>query len=356
MSSALDRFDFDGLYIDWWSGKLACRNRGHGCGGNYLSFTLPGVRDMARFAHQAVRARKADGLILSNTNVFPAAMVNNFLDVRLLGEWADIEKTDPNFVRVFHNAHRLGSNNLLLTGRIPRVTPRSVAFQFLSAGPMVIRRRDQRERRLLLRYANALVSAGIRSARPITPFVSSAVAAVRPRNCAVGIYPVPSGDVILTLSNREDQPVEARLHVTSLRGAGLSPHRRYLAYWYEGRRLLTRGPEKGSRVTRLRVPLARKGPGLIILKRAAGHPQLILAENAGPQTSERWNGRNHTLTVALKGVEGAPVHVTLWTGERPSSVEVENRTGAVRRLRGRFREGLLQVKAAAGETLRVVFP
>ena len=356
VAAALDRFDFDGLYIDWWSGKLACRNQRHGCGHGYMSFALPGVREMARFAHHAVRARKPDGFILSNTNVFPAAMVNNFLDVRLLGEWANIEETDPDFVRVFHNAHRLGSNNLLLTGRVRRVTPRSVAFQFLSAGSMVIRRRDERERQLLLGYANALVSAGIRSAEPVTPFVSSEVVDVRPRDCAVGIYRTASGDILLTLANRQDTAQEARLRMTNPRRVGLLPQRRYLPYWYEGRKLLGDGPQKGSQLLRLRVPLARKGPALVILKRATGHPQLLLAENAHPGTAGRWNQRNRTLTVTLNGVEGAPVEVTLWTGTRPSAVEVTDPAGGTRRLRGRFRDGLLRVKATAGGTLRVTCP
>ena len=69
---------------------------------------------MAFYAYKVVKSKNPHYFILANTNIFPCAMLNNFVDIRLLGEWENVEQTSPLVKRIFYNAHRLGCNSLLI--------------------------------------------------------------------------------------------------------------------------------------------------------------------------------------------------------------------------------------------------
>ena len=69
---------------------------------------------MAWHAYRRVKARGPEQFILANTNLFAGALINNLVDVRLPGEWANIEETPPVLARGHLNSHRLGGQALLL--------------------------------------------------------------------------------------------------------------------------------------------------------------------------------------------------------------------------------------------------
>ena len=65
-------------------------------------------------------------------------MLNNWFDIRLLGEWADPEQTDPVAQRAFYHPHRFGAANLLLVGKVPVVDQRWLGFAAAFQGTPVL--------------------------------------------------------------------------------------------------------------------------------------------------------------------------------------------------------------------------
>jgi len=169
VSAAWERHAFDGLYIDFWAGRLLCRNERHGCAGPYGRCTAPGLRRMARYAADLVRKRQ--GLIIANTNILPLGMLNSSFDARLLGEWRDPEEADPLSQRVFYNAHRFGCANLLLTGKLQSIDERALALTEAYQGtPVLSGGRTPDERDLLSRRARLLASFGVGAAHAENAF------------------------------------------------------------------------------------------------------------------------------------------------------------------------------------------
>jgi hypothetical protein len=91
VDALMERFDFDGLYIDHWVGTLLCANANHGCGGYIGRFVVEGYHDIAKRARRVV-ARHTDGkgIILLNSDSILFSGVLPWMDVRLNGEhWGD---------------------------------------------------------------------------------------------------------------------------------------------------------------------------------------------------------------------------------------------------------------------------
>jgi hypothetical protein len=170
INSIFDQFPFDGLYIDFWAGKMNCYNTRHGCTGQHGRFTAEGLRRMARIAREIVDTRTEHGFILSNTNILPLAMINNWMDARLYGEWGNLENTDPLSLRIYYNAHRYGTGNVLFMNRTP-ISERSLALSGLFQGyPVISHARTPEHRSLLERNALFLDAFGANQSVALNKF------------------------------------------------------------------------------------------------------------------------------------------------------------------------------------------
>ena len=171
ISRIFDQFPFDGLYIDFWAGKINCYNAQHGCVGPYGRFTVEGLRIMARTAREIVDTKTENGLILSNTNILPLAMINNWMDARLYGEWHNLEETDPLSLRMYYNSHRYGTGNVLLVSKVPEITEKTLALSGLFQGnPVISHARTPEGRKLLERNALLLNAFGANKSVALNQF------------------------------------------------------------------------------------------------------------------------------------------------------------------------------------------
>jgi len=199
-----DQFPFDGLYIDFWAGKLNCLNANHGCVGPYGRFTVEGLRKMARIAREIVDTRTKDGIIYANTNILPLAMINNWIDARLYGEWGNLEETDPLSLRIYYNAHRYGTGNILLVSRVPKITERTVALSGLLQGyPYINNARTPVERSLLERNALLLQAFGANQSIALNKFEMDEVLPSKEGSVVPGVsiyFQPDNGSLLICLS------------------------------------------------------------------------------------------------------------------------------------------------------------
>ncbi|HEX6970984.1 MAG TPA: hypothetical protein VF234_02050, partial [Limnochordia bacterium] len=237
VARACERFAFDGLYIDFWAGRLACRNARHGCTGPYGRFTAAGLRQMARCARTILHSQRPEGLILANTNILPLAMINNWFDARLYGEWHNLEETDPAFLRAFYNSRRLGTGSVLLVSRVPKITGRTIALAEVFQGtPVLTHARTPAERAVLDEHARLRAAFGVSEAVGWNHFeLQEPMAGVLPAEVRLSAFYHPGRrEVLLALSQAAGPEVSvclgsllARLDEAVLRPAGFSlPERR----------------------------------------------------------------------------------------------------------------------------------
>jgi hypothetical protein len=322
LDTVLERFDFDGLYLDFWVGKMACRNPRHGCGLKYPRFTLPGLREMAWHAFSAVKAKSPDHFLLSNTNLFAGALINNLVDIRLPGEWSNIEETPVALTRGHLNSRRLGCNSLLLTGSIPKLSLRSVSFSLRCQSPMVIghgkpplkvgeRPYGPVPEGILMRYADYLRFFGLARAT----FPGAWQAGDDLRWTAPDWHPYwcrNENGILLVVANLSARPSQGRIEVARPRRVGISPATRYLVYRPERERLATEGPVPGRQLRRLDLELRAYQPALLFLTPAKDRPQPLWATLS--DGIERARYREGRLSFTVRSAEGVRSRVAVYVG------------------------------------------
>ncbi|MEA1997058.1 MAG: DUF6259 domain-containing protein, partial [Gemmatimonadota bacterium] len=83
----LERFDFDGLYVDHWFTTRLCHNSKHGCTGSLGRFVTEGYHDFAKRLRKVVaRHTEGRGIMLLNSNNLISSTNLAWFDMRLLGE------------------------------------------------------------------------------------------------------------------------------------------------------------------------------------------------------------------------------------------------------------------------------
>lgn len=324
VAAAWERFPFDGLYLDFWAGKLLCRNERHGCVGPHGRFNAPGLRRMARFAAGLVAQR--EGLLVANCNILPLAMLNNWFDIRLLGEWADPEQTDPVAQRAFYHPHRFGAANLLLVGKVPVVDQRWLGFAAAFQGtPVLSGGRTPAERELLSRRARLLASFGTGKATARTAHELPALPELEGVSASL-YFREDNGEALVTLSRAAAEPASISLAVLPAL-CGPLPGRCLVACVETGELLGGRAlaPEELPGV-RLEVP----GESLRTLwvKPDPGRPCLLYTLSGNERPATEWNADERTLTftvahpslAAAEVMLAGPTPVTLLAGGEPVPV------------------------------------
>jgi len=350
VDTILERFDFDGLYIDFWVGKMACRNLLHGCGHRYPRFTLPGVREMAWHAFRGVKAKGAGQFILANTNLFAGALINNLVDIRLPGEWANIEETPEELIRGHLNSRRLGCNALLL--RRPEVSLRSVSFSLRCQSPMVLTHGRTAEAMpdLLMRYAELLRFFGIGGAETQSAFEQDGSLE----------WTGPDGTVYWSRSERGALLVLANLAAVKTQGAlriakpatiGISPRKPYLMYRPDRERLVGDAPVLGREIRSFDLSLRPYEPALFFLTPDLGRPQVLWATQSDGIEGEQYDGREGRLSFAVGGARGGRSQVTLYVGEARVAACAQGDAEVRSRRRGR----LVTMEVACNEEVHVTF-
>ncbi len=279
VDTILERFDFDGLYIDFWVGKMACRNLLHGCGHKYPRFTLPGLREMAWHAFRGVKAKGAGQFILSNTNLFAGALINNLVDIRLPGEWANIEETPEELVRGHLNSRRLGCNALLL--RRPEVSLRSVSFSLRCQSPMVLTHGRSAEAmpELLMRYAELLRFFGIGGAETQSAFKQDGNLEWSASDGTVYCSQGHRGTLVV-LANLNRARTQGTLRIAKPTAIGISPRKPYLVYRPDRGQLAGDAPILGRELRSFDLSLRPYEPALFFLAPCLGRPQVLWATHS----------------------------------------------------------------------------
>jgi len=355
VDTILERFDFDGLYIDFWVGKMACRNTMHGCGIKYPRFTLPGVRDMAWHAFRRVKERP-ERFILANTNLFAGALINNLVDIRLPGEWANIEETPPALIRGHLNSRRLGCNSLLLRGRVRDTTLRSVSFSLRCQSPMVMGHGrlpapdavGAEPEGLLMRYADILRFFGVRDGQCQGAWEQDDALAWTGRN-ATAYWRRSGRGAMLVLANLSPEATTGRLRVAARARLGISAARRYLLYLPARNELVKDEPVAGSRVGSFALSLRPYEPALIAILPATGAPQPLWATLSDGFEQVRYDRRARRLTFLVRGAPGGRSRVTVYTAGEP----LQSCRQGSKSLRVRTRGQLAVFEAATNEVVEL---
>lgn len=352
MDRIAEDYDFDGVFLDLWYDRLACRNPRHGCQRRYMRPTFPWVRDMLRHAGAKFKAKDHGSTIVANTDLLPISMICSWLDVRSVGASQDVRHIDQLTGKAFYSSYRLGCNSLMWLDRGQKIDHHAISLSLLYMAPIILSRERSREEIELTRlYWNILRFFGISEARWYPGFVDDPKIKVaeakaqagagedRPRpygtadvyvnvhrRDATQIPPNPplikggtvlplskEGTLLLTLVNLSPNEVRASISLMDFAELGLQDDKEYLVYEPVSRRFLE-GRECWScddLRRHLTVTLPGHSPRLLYIREWADKPILLFALGSDRVLEEQWDENTRTLQFQLAAPAGADISLAV---------------------------------------------
>ena len=318
-------YDFDGIYIDMWFGKMACENPAHGCNSRFRHISYLGLRDQLAHAYNRIKAKQPDAIIFNNTNVLPIAYITSLSDIRLVGEAMDIMDLDPLARMFLYFSHRLGSQTAWSTYGSDLTTEQKLSFGLLICSLLPRHPYDLTNPRA---WTEEQVAA-FRRYRDIFRFFGVDRATLHPALAGQKRATCPAEDVYVNVLQREDtgslllsvinmnsKRVRTALRVPSPARLGLAARKSYLVYAPAQEKLI--GVRPGSQINGLPISLPARGHTLLSIMEAPGdRPALLFALGADGVARERWDAEAQTLEFALAGPEAADVELALFSPVRP---------------------------------------
>lgn len=339
IKNIFDQFPFDGLYIDFWAGKLNCYNTKHGCIGPYGRFTVEGLRKMVRIAREVVDTKTENGLILSNTNILPLAMINNWIDARLYGEWHNLVDTDPLSLRIYYNSHRYGTGNVLLVSKVPKITEQTLSLAGLFQGnPVISNARTLQERSLLERNALLLQAFGVNQSNALNKFeIGEIKFSLNEKNAPqVSLYYHPHNNEILiffssfrqtNLNFRLGYAMENILEKVSnyFKIENFFPREMfYYFYIFEDKELIGGKSLTFDDLASYTLELPAESYRNVWIKPDLNRPTLLYSLNNGNKPLEEFNSKINELVVTVFSQSRSSAE-TVILGENPKMVKVQNK-------------------------------
>ena len=290
------QYDFDGLYFDFWYGKMVCENWRHGCGGRFRTYTVLGAREMMAYAYNLLKAKNPHAIIKANTNLLSTALLTSFIDLRLVGEARDITALDPDSRRWLYSSYRLGEATDILWSKTPWNDVRKASFGALinflpqSYHHPRFSPREGFDDFDVFRYFGAETGTwhlGMQGQSVLPASPAEVVANVVEK----------SGDMLATLINTSENKVTAEVPLK----AG------YMAYDPMAGEVFH--DENG----RARIDLDGWAHRNLNIMKEPTHPKVLFGLGAHKLELEKWDAHSRRLSFSFSAPDGAPLQIALYS-------------------------------------------
>ena len=296
IARVVEEYDFDGLYFDFWYGKMVCENWRHGCGGRFRTYTVLGAREMMAYAYNLLRAKNPHAIIKANTNLLSTALLTSFIDLRLVGESRDITVLDPDSRRWLYSSYRLGEPTDILWAKTPWNNVRKASFAALINFLPQYYTHPRFSPREGFDDFDVFRYFGAEAGTWHLGMQGQSVLPVGPAEVVANVVE-KSSDMLVTVVNTSENKVTA----------GVSLKAGYVAYDPIAAELFQ---DKNGRIS---VDLDGWGHRNLAFVKEPPHPQVLFALGAEKLESEKWDARLRRLSFSFSAPAGAPLQVTLYS-------------------------------------------
>jgi hypothetical protein len=321
-------YDFDGVYIDMWFGKMACENSAHGCNTRFRHISYIGLRDQLAHAYNRLKSKHPDGLIFNNTNVLPIAYVTSLSDIRLVGESMDIMDLDPLARMFLYFSQRLGSQTAWSTYGSKLTTEQKLSLGLLVCSLLPRHPYDLSNPRAwtaeqiaaFRHYRNAFRFFGVARAALHAALSGQKLATCPTEEVYVNVlHRKDAGTLLLSVINMNPKRLRTTLRVPSLARLGLSARKSYVVYDPTQKKVVAR--VAGSKLNGLPLSLGAHAHAVLFIAEAPpDRPSLLFALGADGLRREKWEAKKGDLAFTLQGPAGAEVELALLCAERPKAL------------------------------------
>ncbi|MGA8183455.1 MAG: DUF6259 domain-containing protein [Terriglobia bacterium] len=296
IARVVEQYDFDGLYFDFWYGKMVCENWRHGCGGRFRTYTILGAREMMAYAYNLLKAKNPHSIIKANTNLLSTALLTSFIDLRLVGESRDITALDADSRRWLYSSYRLGEPTDILWAKTPWNDVRKASFAALINFLPQHYHRPQFSPRKGFDDFDVFRYFGAETGTWHLGMQGQSVLPVGPGEVVANVVEKP-GEMLATLINTSEDKVTAE--------APLSPGR--VAYDPMAAELFQ--GENG----RFKIEIDGWAHRQLVFLKKPAHPQVFFGLGAHRLEFEKWDARGRRLDFSFNAPAGASLQITLYS-------------------------------------------
>lgn len=324
IDKVINESDFDGVFLDLFYDKLACKNALHGCQRKYIRPTFIWAKEMIKHTYIKAKQKSQDSIVIVNTDIMPLSTVCSWLDIRCSGNASSINKANLLEKKLFHNSFRLGCNGLINFDEINQL---SIANSVLFMLSPMISDKNLEKSDLILQYWDILRFFGINRAKFYFGFVDNPLAVSRSSDIFVNIFKNES--ILLTLINISNEDTYSEIEIENIKKLNLDNKKHYIVYEPLTKQIFNSLQTDLSLSVIYETPLVSKvfvpkyGVRSLFICSYDEDPMLLFAIGSDGIIDQIWDADKLTLKAEILARYNVPINGTLYfpTG-KPSNISV----------------------------------
>lgn len=325
VSKILQDYDFDGIYIDLSSDRLACKNQRHGCQRKYIRPTFLWVREMLRYAWVKTKRRSSDSIVIVNTGSLPISMICSWIDIRCIGESYDIISADEMIKKGLYNSYRLGCNNYFLAGKKHEIDSQAIAYSLLYNAPIIISEEQTKDEiKQSLSYWKVFKAFGIDDSIWYPGFLDDSDKLVECDKPEVFTNIHKHDALLITLVNLYDKEIKAKVHINNSEILGLDSNKQYIIYEPLTKMLFEKEKWKYEELIEFEIDIDKFGSRILYIREYSESPILLFSLGGKGLLDEKWNEQTKTFTLKIAALKGSILSNTIYcpTG-KPVNIKLD---------------------------------
>lgn len=300
----VDGYDFDGIYIDFWSARLVCENTRHGCGGRFRRYTVMGARAMIAYACNRLKAKDPHAIIKVNTNVMSTTLLTSLTDLRVVGENTDAAALDEDTRRWVFSSQRLGAATEILWRRTTLPPAQQPQFGTLVNFLPQVYARPPLEARKAYDDFDVFRAFGAEGGRWRLGITGASPVDVDSPAVTANLVERPDGWLV-TFINTDASGVTTRVSLGGAAPGGLV---------YEPLTERTVSDVSDTAAPRsFEVELPPRGFRTLLIKERPAHPALLFALGVRAVPDQRWDDQAKKLRFSAVAAPGTPLRFTIYS-------------------------------------------
>ncbi len=313
IDAIIDEYEFDGLYIDINYDRLVCGNPLHGCQRKHIRPSFLWVREMLMHAWLKMKSKSRNSVLIAKTGKMAISMINNWVDVRCIGNQSDLICADKLERKAFYSTSYLGSNNPLCIEQDELDTNSELLSLIHWSAPIISYDQIHSDRiDEFLSYWQVYKFFGANSATLYSNFLDDEN--IVKSDCPDLYVNIHKHDnVLLTAVNLSDKVIDTNIHLAVPEELDLSDSMKYMIYDPIAEEIYN-GLHNASLVELTKIPIKISGQNaqFIFIREVPKNPLLIFIMGVGELVKQYWDEAKRLLKVVLSAQKGFQATISIY--------------------------------------------
>ncbi|HGJ65008.1 TPA: hypothetical protein ENS27_06400, partial [bacterium] len=322
----IDKYDFDGLFIEIDYNRLACKNQLHGCQRKHIRPTFLWVREMMIHAWLKMKSKSLNSIIIAKTDMMPISMICNWTDIRCVESKDEVYQFDPLLQKAYYYSYNKGCNSMSL---IESDIDKKLILLSLLYMSMPVISYDQLESDKfgeISKYWQIYNFFGINKA-DWHPSFNEELSMAKSSFSSLFVNIHKQDNILLTAINLSDEEINCDITLTRPEELGLNSNGKYLVY-----DPLSKSIHNGlnnatmKEISEIPISVSPQSVRFLYICEYPLNPSLLFMIGFGELIKQLWDDSKKVLKVMLSAQEGLQAEIAIYFPYgKPNQISVNER-------------------------------